>query len=673
MANFTQDLHKTPLMRVCIPFISGIILVHQINFSVFVLWGLFFTFFIALCIVYGALRQYSYRYLFSIVLSCLLISAGGLLWKLQNVNTDPEELNQNGHYLGYVSSLPQQKKKSVFVEFTINGSDSMVLSKPIKTWIYFENSIPNSLLQPGKWLMIKAYLKVPEKNSLPTEFDFYTYLADQKVYYTAYVPLKAVYALKNKPKNNLKIMGLKIKKRVLEIFVSNNIEGEELALISALTIGYKKLIPAEQREAYAASGAMHVLAVSGLHVGILYVLFSFLFGFLKQLPFGNIWFTLVIIVLMLGFAFITGFSPSVTRATIMFSFIAFGKLIRKQQYIVNTIAASACVILLIQPNALFQIGFQLSYLAVIGIVLFYPVFSEKWNASGRFMKWLVGLILVSVIAQAITAPMNAFYFHRFANYSILANLIVIPLVTILLNGTVLLIALGFIGINFPILGGLVQVIAKTMNTCVYAISNIPGSTFESLYLTPTESIGLYAVLISILIFTYYKSKWTIWLVLSVMLLFTGHKTIAKYINFRHRELLVYKDFGVPRMLVKGRNEGLVVYSVSRESLLFCPVWFFKNGVSEKNVNAVDYKENLQTDDFILYRQFVGFKNSVFKIVNVSNSESNFISSTTTINLNAKSEWHIQFKDVGKSKINSDKTKVSYLNLNKIGVYNTLVE
>lgn len=675
MPNILQDLHKTPLLRVCVPFIVGILWAHEMPLYVGFLWLLVIVFTALVFMSYAFFQQYRNRYLFPILFTCVIVVSGALLFRVQKKNSIPDKLNQNGYFAGYVSSLPQQKKKSVFVEFTICRSDSTHLSKPIKTWIYIDKQVPDSSLLPGRWLAINANLKVPEKNPLPTEFDFYTYLAEQKVRYTAYVPLKNVSILNIKAKNNLKILSLSIKKKVLEIFVNNKIKGEELALVSALTIGYKKLIPREQREAYSASGAMHVLAVSGLHVGILFVLFSFLFGFLKQLPFGNLWFTLVVIMLMLLFAFITGFSPSVSRATIMFSFIAVGKLLRKQQYIINTIAASALVLLLIHPNALFKVGFQLSYIAVSGIVLFYPILSERWKASGRVTKWIIGLILVSVIAQIITAPMNAFYFHRFANYSVIANLIVIPLVTILLNLTILLVILGFMGMNFPLLGWLINAIAKAMNTSVYAISSLPGSTFESLYLTPIENLMLYSVLICILVFAYYKHKWTVWYLLSALLIFTGHKAFVKYNNRQIKQVLVYKDFGVPRILIKGRKEALVVLSESPESMLFCPVWFFKNGISEKNVYAVNYNQSIELDDFILYRQFVGFKNDVFKIVDIKAGHTDYYSlgESTTFNLNAKSDWHVKHPQLKLGNLNTDDANSTNLNLNKIGTYNTLVE
>lgn len=615
MSNIFQDLHRTPLVRVAIPFILGIVFQRFTNTSWFWLLISFSVFMVLLFWVHNKLNKYQFRHTFGVVLIVFSMCSGALLYAIHTKNNPTPKIKQEGIYLGFVSSLPQEKEKSTFVEFTIFGVGNTRFPKPIATWIYFEKSIKDSMLQPGNWLLIDANLKVPHKNNLPTEFDFYEYLLGESVYYTAFVPLKSVRNANLEPHFNLQIASLKIKKRVLQIFQENQIAGEELALVSALTIGYKKLLPVEQREAYAASGAMHVLAVSGLHVGILFLLLSRLLGIVKKLPHGKYLFTLLVIVLLFGFAFITGFSPSVTRATIMFSFIAMGKAINRQQYIMNTIAASALMLLVLNPTLAFKVGFQLSYVAVSGIVLFYPVLEGKIKVSGKINKWVVGLIIVSIVAQFVTAPLNMFYFHRMANYGVLANLLVIPIVTVLLNLTILLIVTGFIGLQIPLLGFMVKSLAKIMNAGVYFISNLPGSTFESIYLSSIESVVLFVILLCILLYVYYRSKPMVFVVLTLFLLFSINRTVHKYKHWNTSKIVVYKDFGTTRVLIKGQRQGLVIVPSKPQSVMFCPVWFFKNHVHEKNVIPITPTQGVTADRFCFYRQFLGFKETSIYIGN----------------------------------------------------------
>ena len=183
-------------------------------------------------------------------------------------------------------------------------------------------------------------------------------------------------------------------------------------MLAALTLGYKDALTPELRESFSTTGAMHVLAVSGLHVGIIFVVLEFLLSFLNRWRFGKRLKPILIIVLLWSYAFITGLSPSVLRSSVMFSCMAFGGVLGRKSNTYNTIFVSAFFLLFFNADLLFDVGFQLSYSAVIAIVYFQPKIAGLLYVRNRFLRWAWDLAAVSLAAQIGTAPFAIFYFHQ---------------------------------------------------------------------------------------------------------------------------------------------------------------------------------------------------------------------------------------------------------------------
>ena len=278
---------------------------------------------------------------------------------------------------------------------------------------------------------------------------------------------------------------------LLERLETAGLSDDRYAVVAAMALGDRSALTKELKETYSKTGASHVLALSGLHLGIIYALLS-------MLVVGRRWqmITQVATVLSIwAFVFLTGMSASVVRSAVMLTVYALLALGHRQKMSVNTLAFTAIVMLLVTPKALFDVGFQMSFMAVFSILLFVPLFYRPFSAeylmTHRAVSWLWGMVAVSVAAQIGVAPLIAYYFGR--------NFIVIPAATLILY-----LALGTLLI--PSLGVVLASMVGLLNTTLLYIATIPGATIEGLH----PSVGLTVAIYGVLLAAYYL----LWLTVS---------------------------------------------------------------------------------------------------------------------------------------------------------------
>ena len=258
------------------------------------------------------------------------------------------------------------------------------------------------------------------------------------------------------------------------------LRGDELATVGALTLGYKEELGKELRRHFQASGAAHVLAVSGLHTGIIYgVLIGLLTlgGHVKpryENRAGRWTISMLIISVMWFYAWLTGMTPSVVRAVLMVTIFEVGRMAYRQAISLNTIAAAAVLILLVKPTDLWSVSFQLSFAATAAIVILMSAFRHLVISKYRSLNYLTGMLLVSIAAQLGTLPLTMYYFGQMSNYFLLTNLIVLPLATFLVPFGLLSIALGGSWLGL-IVSKVTWALAWAMNHSVECIEHLPGS------------------------------------------------------------------------------------------------------------------------------------------------------------------------------------------------------
>lgn len=278
--------------------------------------------------------------------------------------------------------------------------------------------------------------------------------------------------------------------QLLERYRQTPMEDEAYAVLAAMTLGDKSALTPALREAYSVTGASHVLALSGLHLGIIYMLLSSL-----MLGRRRFWLSQVVIVLCIwAFALLTGLSPSMLRSATMISIYAIFSVGGRGRSSVNLLALAALVILLVDPSSLFDIGFQLSFASVLSILLFVPLMERFWPAHHWLVRWLRGMVCVSVAAQLGVAPLIAFYFGRFSTYFLLTNFVVIPVVTVILYGALVVLVAPSLGV------WLVEVV-RMLNKALGWIAQMPCSSIDDLHPSVIQVCLLYAMVLTVYLIT----------------------------------------------------------------------------------------------------------------------------------------------------------------------------
>jgi len=329
----------------------------------------------------------------------------------------------------------------------------------------------------------------------PKAFDFAAFMRNQGYHVQSFIKADQ-WRHHSKPKAAwLQRHTLQLKRYCLSILRKHLRTSESYAIGAALITGHRSGLSPAIRDSYAKTGAMHVLAVSGLHVGLIYLglqqllgLFGSWYGRWKWIRVGGL------LVGIWGFVYFTGATASVVRAGCMFSFIIVGQSLKRYTNIYNTIAASAFCMLLINPRLLFNIGFQLSYLALIGIVFFQPFIYRALYCPNRLLNYCWKLSSVALAAQLTTLPISLFYFHQFPVYFLLSGLVVVPAAMLILGlglGLFIVDAVPFLG---QLLGLLLQLTIKAMNAVIFFLEGLPFSSIQDIWISNGILLSLFAAI-----------------------------------------------------------------------------------------------------------------------------------------------------------------------------------
>ncbi len=398
---------------------------------------------------------------------------------------------------------------------------------------------PHRLLA-GDSVLIYAQVRLAEPPLNPKSFDYARYLHLHNRHYTAFVGAGRWRILGRRRATDLRHFTGRLRERGLRVLRRALPDEEAFAVGSALTLGYKEELSDQLRDAYSRTGAMHVLAVSGLHVGMICLAGNLLLGLL---PVRRWWWrpakSALLLVLVWLFALVTGASSSVLRAAAMFSIVIGGGLFRRDANIYNTLAASACLLLVLDPYRLLDVGFQLSYLAVLGIVYFQPRIYRRWYLPHRVGRYLWNLTSVALAAQISTLLISLYYFHQFPAYFWLSGLLVVPGAAVILGLALLLFATAALPVVGAWVGALLNGVIQLMNGAIFRIEQLPGAYWQGIWISGSAVLGLYALLL--LIVAALETRRFRWLLaaLTLALLLTGSHAYTLWRAHRQQTLVVY--------------------------------------------------------------------------------------------------------------------------------------
>ncbi|MFO7869299.1 MAG: ComEC/Rec2 family competence protein [Bacteroidales bacterium] len=326
-----------------------------------------------------------------------------------------------------IISPPTAKQKTYACEVeTEMVKDTSVVSRAM---IYVEKDSLSATLQYGDIIELQGTFQEIE-NMPDSDFDYKAWMAEQHMYSSAYIPHDSW--VKHGIHTSLRRYAVQTRETALEHLQHTNINPEYLNIIAALVFGDKSYLQRETKEQFARVGAMHVLAVSGLHVGIVASIIVLLCSFLPPKTYF-FWFKLIIIISGIWlYAFITGLSPSVQRASVMFSLFSIGIVTHRRTNSWNTLAAAAFISVFIEPYIVFQTGFQLSYIAVMSILYGVPKLQTVYIERTKIDAYVWGIVVVSIAVQIGTFPIAVYYFQHIPVYSVAANICIIPLAFIII-------------------------------------------------------------------------------------------------------------------------------------------------------------------------------------------------------------------------------------------------
>ena len=534
---------KFPLVRLVIVFALGIVSSHYSSAQLSFPSWIFFLLFGALILV-NRLYSIKLNLIYGVLALALFFELGVYRLEQKVKADDPIQLKnvsleQVIAYQAHVQDRPQEKENSY--QLNLNVYELIYPDQSLKVEgkvILYTDTITGSLLKSGDLIWVQAPPQQTEKPSNPFEFDYQEYLGFKNIHFQHYE--RDIRKVGHFQRLWIPSTAEHLRLKATDIFQQHIPSAQIRAIALALVLGQKDELDSEISNAYAASGAMHVLAVSGLHVGLIYLLFSF--GF-KRLPFcirKLLWLeTSLAILILLIYAWLTGLSPSVMRAVTMFSFMAIGKGTGRNSNIYNSLAASALVLLLVDPHLIMSVGFQLSYLAVIGIVYLQP----KLYKLFEFKHWLVdkawAITCVSFAAQLATAPLSILYFHQFPSYFFVANLFVIPAAFLILLTGITLLAFSFSDILADWVGQILSFFISTTNQLVTGVSNLPNGQITGIQLSVIETWLIYGVIVCLLLTLVEKKVRSIYFALGLSLIFCTSQIWQRSKSLNSSELVVF--------------------------------------------------------------------------------------------------------------------------------------
>ncbi len=420
----------------------------------------------------------------------------------------------------------------------------------------------------------------------PKAFDFAAYMHNQGYYLQSFIKESHWKHLPRARGFNVVSSTQRLKQYCLGVLQQHLPTPETYAIGAALITGHRDALSPELRTSYANTGAMHVLAVSGLHVGLIYLGLQFLLGVFGHW-YGS-WKWLRVGLLLIGvwaFVYFTGATASVVRAGCMFSFIIIGQALKRYTNIYNTIAAAAFCMLLVNPRLLLNIGFQLSYLALLGIIFFQPFIYRAFYFTPKWIDYCWKLSSVALAAQLTTLPISLFYFHQFPVYFLLSGLIVVPAAMAILSVGMSLFLFSSVPYLGAILGQLLYWIIQCMNTLIFFLEDLPYSTLVDIWLPIGGILCLWLGIIFLGIYLLKPAKALAYSLCCTLLLLCGQLSWQSWQKFNHREIIVYQVKGQTVVdCISGRNGLRIVDSLRTEK---DRAWATDNYLSYRGVKRLE--------------------------------------------------------------------------------------
>ena len=498
------------MLRLLMPFVLGIVLQYNMGLTAsFIVPACFVLLFLLCftCTYYPLSNCFSLRWIYGLILNFLiLLIAMGMVERKLQIPSLAEHAGKGGFIIARVLKSPEEREKSfrLLIEPVSVVLGDTIIKPAGKAICWIQKDKSSKMLRTGDRIVLPNNFRVIRNAGNPFEFNYHRHLKMQGIYAETYVSGSQWFVDGRFRAGGMVRFSERISESLLNILKDNGISGNELDVAGALILGRRSGLDPDLRQKYAASGAMHILAVSGLHVGIIYIFLHCMLGLLKGVRYYFLGSLIIILLVIWFYALLTGMSPSVTRSATMFSFLAVGRSLGRYTNIFNTLAASAFVQLLINPFMIFLVGFQLSYIAVTGIALYQPFLGSLVKFRNLLLNRIGMLITVSVSAQLLIFPLIIYYFNQFPNYFILTNVIAVPLAMIILYSGLMLFCFSFIPLLTTVFAFFLNIALVCLNYLTNTVSYLPFSNISDIFIGMPLLITLYGIIIFFSLFIFFK-------------------------------------------------------------------------------------------------------------------------------------------------------------------------
>lgn len=420
----------------------------------------------------------------------------------------------------------------------------------------------------------------------PNQFDYKKYLEKRYIYHQVFLKKEQYHKLELE---NTTIKGLadNIKTHINSKLQSYDFKQDELAVISALILGQRRDMSEQVYNNYVNAGAVHILAVSGLHVGIMLILLNFLFKPIAHFKYGRIIKTVIILLLLWSFAVIAGLSPSVMRAVTMFSFVAVAMNLKRPTNIYNTLAMSAFFILLFKPLFLFDVGFQLSYTAILSIVAIDPLLYRLWQPKSKVLNFYWHTLTVTIAAQVGILPISLYYFHQFPTLFFISNLIIIPVLGFILGFGILIILLAVLNILPDFLASIFGKVITLMNLLVEWVASQKEFIIQDIYFSLLYLIVFYFLILSIFKWIKRRNFRTLAFILLAIIFVQGSILYTRFSRNPNQAIIFHKT---AQTLIGNNNNNILTFASSVDTLDYYDKSILKNYSIENQLDKLEKEE-----------------------------------------------------------------------------------
>lgn len=560
-------LTRAPFVSMVLCFITGILLADWLmsflDISQFVFMGLA----LLLAVTSGGFYFKRVKIAFGVSFSLFLVMIAACCEVTVELQRNDEiQALQSINYTAYeaeIRSLPEKRRKSLRLEATVtrvlnNGQWVGIHSNSLISIDPGSDIIP----KPGDHIVVWGKLERPLAALNPAQFDYRQYLRNKGILWTDYLRPGSFEVVTNAVwRNNPASWSIQVSQWADEQFRQHIRNGKAYGLVKAMLLGRRDDLGTDQVDDYVASGTVHILSVSGMHVAIIFLVISFLLGWIKRWEYGRFLYLFLVIALLGFYAMVTGLPPSVQRATLMCIVFVIAEVFSRKHHAMNTLAISAFLILVFDPSALYDVGFQLSYLAMTGIFLLYEPILSLFAPGNRVIKYVWQVSALSFAAQLATFLLSLYYFHQFPTYFWLVNPFVVLFTNILLPAAIVLLLVSVLNVIWIewVVSKVVEMAAWLTDFSVAIPKLLPGYLIENLHLDRVEVVFLYVLLLMIWYACFAREYGYLKYSVAVAALFLTYSLGGSMANYMDDDQVAHR---VPKHAVMSFKHGNTLYIAS---------------------------------------------------------------------------------------------------------------